>query len=115
MKRDLERCRERLQATYHLTLSLDGHICTSSLHLETRQASIWDEYLGQAFLLSPAQTGTEQSCTTSASVITVGCALQGWVCFKTGKIPDFLLNALSVGYIAISVQEWPLQQTQETS
>lgn len=86
MKRDLERCRERLQATHHFTLSLDGHISTSSLHLEARLDSIWDESLGQAFLLYPAQTGTEQSCTRSASVITVGWTLQGWICFKTRQV-----------------------------
>jgi len=86
MKRDLERCKKRLQATHHFTLSLDGHISTSSLHLEARPVSIWDESLGQAFLLSPAQTGTKQSHTRSASVITVGWTLQGWICFKTRQV-----------------------------
>lgn len=81
MKRDLEKRRERLQATHYLTLNLDGHISTSSLHLEARLASIWDETLGQAFPLSPAQAGTEQRHTNC-----VCWALQGWICLQTRQV-----------------------------
>lgn len=87
MKRDLEKCRERLQATHYLTLNLDGHISTSSLHLEARLASIWDETLGQALPLSPAR----QAQSKDTQTVFAGHCKVGFAC-RQGKCCDFWLH-----------------------
>lgn len=115
MKSDLEKRRERLQATHYFTLNLDGHISTSSLHLGARLASVWDESLGQAFPLSPALADTEQRHTNcvsdccllgiarldlpsdKASVVTSGCIVHRLHCNTHSRVataadPVHLLN-----------------------
>lgn len=87
MKRDLERCRERLQATHHFTPSLDGHISTSTLHFE---ANPWDR-LFFCPLHSQAQSKAAPAlpqCLLLAGLCKAGFAL------RQGKFPNFLLNAL---------------------
>lgn len=60
------------------------------------QVAFGGKSLGRAFLLSPAQSGTEQSCTALPQCLLLAGHCKAGLALKHGKLPNFLHNALSM-------------------